>query len=44
MLADDPRAGEGSHLRDGAALRVLPWELDDHGPLAVRSGCLPLAR
>src|ERR1700730_14190346 len=30
MLADDTRTGERGQLGDGAALRVLPRQLDDH--------------
>lgn len=34
VLADDVRARERGHLGDGAALPVLPWQLEDHSPFA----------
>lgn len=34
MLTDNPRTRERGHLGDSATLCVLPWQLDDHGPLA----------
>jgi hypothetical protein len=34
MLADNTRTRERSQLGDTSALRVLPWKLDDLGPLA----------
>src|SRR5271170_7754191 len=34
MLADDMRTRERGHLGHSAAVLVVPWQLEDHNPLA----------